>query len=87
MFFKRGDSMTRVRKGDDELKFNLADSFMFRIAGVVDEVVLCGHIADLLKQAKDIFTLTSVSEETYALLDEAHKATEASFNGEFRGDL
>ena len=79
--------MSRKMRGDECEVKNIFDGFMFRIAGVTDEVVLCKHMVDLLNEIREVFMKSPVPHKAFEVLERAGNCTDEAFRGESCKDL
>lgn len=61
--------------------FSLRNSFMFRIAGMSNELTFCIHITVLLKEVKKVLQQNTTKQDDYVCFDKALMYTEESFRG------
>ena len=61
--------------------FNLRNSFMFRIAGINNELTFCIHLVDLLKEVEKVLQQNASEQDDYVCFDKVLMYTEDSFRG------
>lgn len=79
--------MKHKTNGEVNKTFDKSESFMMRVAGIDDEVLVCKIMRDLLVRIKEVFCVTPVSREIYNILESATECTEMAFEGHECGDL
>jgi hypothetical protein len=79
--------MNRKKREERNEGYGSAGYFMIRIAGVKDEVLVCKAMREILIQAREIYSLRSVTLEAYVVLEQACVCLEATFYGHVCKDL
>jgi len=73
--------MKHEKRGVTKQPFDWDESFMVRIAGIRDEVLICKAMREMLIASREFFSITPVTREDYVLLEQAMYCLEKSFCG------